>query len=283
MDSKYSKEDLLDLWTRVVDPSGIGMQEAIAREISSYTGEPVSNVLEKMATGKDEFKQLWQRSMIDISDSKTVEGFYEDQFVEAYELADWHCGRTNGVPPLSYARAALFAQGNGLRRVLDFGCGIGTGSLCLASVGCEVHCADVGRELLKFVGHRFSQRGLFHYPIDLCAGELPRKGYYDIITCFDVLEHITDQLSKLRELSCYLRNGGYLCVNLMNDSSHPDRPMHISSAGKWLAVVRRTQMCPDWANFSVVTGEAAMQVLIRRRGGRLQNHAASWVDWFQGV
>jgi SAM-dependent methyltransferase len=177
-------------WERVVDPDGRGMPEAIAEDIASFTGETIGEVLVKMERGKVSLKELWDQSGIDVSDPESIASFYRDQFVEAYELADWHSGRTNGVPPLNYARAALFARKNGLSRALDFGSGIGTGSLCLAEAGCEVHSADIARELLAFVGHRFARRGMRTSMIDLNDPERPTKNYYDIVTCFDVLEHV---------------------------------------------------------------------------------------------
>lgn len=277
----YPVSELVELWSRSVDPKGMGMAEAIAGEIASYTGEQVDVVLERMTVGTESFKRLWEASHVTISDPKSVEAFYRDQLVEAYELANWHCGRTNGVPPLNYARAAVFARWKGLRDVLDFGCGIGTGSICLASVGCEVHSADIAIELLTFAEYRFRKRGVRARVIDLGSGECPNKRYYDMVVCLDVLEHIPNQLAKLRELSSYLREGGYLLVNLMNDSRHPHRPMHISSAGNWLALVRKTNMRPDWLSCSVGIREAPLQVLVRTRGGRFYNYVASWVDWLQ--
>src|SRR5438093_4889991 len=102
-----SQEDLLALWTRVIDPDNIGPPQALAQDISSYTAEPVEVVLQKMSTGLQDFKRLREGAAVDPSDSECVAAFYRDQFVEAYELADWHSGRTNGVPPVNYARASL--------------------------------------------------------------------------------------------------------------------------------------------------------------------------------
>lgn len=273
-----SQEEALRFWHQVVDPKGIGMAESIASEIASYTGEEVSEVLQKMATGKEQLKQLWDASLIDVADPASVTSFYRDNFVEAYELANWHCGRENGTPPLNYAYAAQFAKKEGLRRVLDFGSGIGTGSLCFASVGCEVHSADIACELLKLVEHRFRLRGFHPVLINLSAGETVRQGHYDLITCFDVLEHVSDQLAKLRELRSYLRSGGYLFVNLTSDSHHEDRPMHISSAGNVLSLIRQSDLVPDW---NIGWGESS--ALVRRPFARLYNYAATWKDWMQGA
>jgi 2-polyprenyl-3-methyl-5-hydroxy-6-metoxy-1,4-benzoquinol methylase len=272
-DADSSDQLALEFWTNVIDPLGIGMPAAIAAEIASFTGEPVDLVQRKMETGKDDLKRLWEESHIDVSDAHSVASFYRDQFVEAYELANWHCGNMNGSPPLNYARAALLARAQGLTRALDFGSGIGSGSLALASAGCEVHSADIAEQLLGFVEHRMRSRGYPPVTINLDTAQRPSRGYYDLITCFDVLEHIPDQFGKICELASYLRPGGYLLVNLMSDSSHPDRPMHISSAGSWLPMLRRTSLVPYWAGFA-----QEMQAFMHWRTGRLRNWVASWRD-----
>lgn len=269
----FTQSQLLDFWRGVVDPNGIGMPEAIATDIASYTGEDREQVLLKMERGTEDLKQLWTSQRIDVCNPAEVERFYRDQFVEAYELANWHCGRTNGTPPLNYAFAALVARSDGLFRVLDFGSGIGTGSIALASVGCEVHSADIADQLLDFVGHRMAHRGYQPRVIRLSRGEKPPAGYYDLITCFDVLEHVADQRAKLAELEGYLRYGGILVVNLMYDSTHADRPMHISSAGSPLKLVRRTGFKPDWREFG-----QERQLLVRTRTARLSNQIARFVD-----
>jgi 2-polyprenyl-3-methyl-5-hydroxy-6-metoxy-1,4-benzoquinol methylase len=273
--SSFTEDELLELWHHTIDPEGIGPAEAIAQDIGSYTGEPVADVLQRMARGRDDFKRLWEHVGVDGTDARSVAAFYREQFTEAYELAEGHSGRAGGVPPLNYARAALFAQRNDLQQVLDFGSGIGSGSLCLAKVGCEVHSADVALELLKLVEHRLRRHGYQADTIDL-ATEEPRRDHYDLITCFDVLEHIPDQLATLRRLESYLRLGGYLYVNL-RDSTDSQRPMHISSAGRWLRLVRQTGLKPVWPSCN-----SKIQVLVRPAAGRLRNRAAAWIDRLQG-
>jgi len=276
MTPNVSEQDLLTFWRSVMDPKRIGMADAIAGEIGAYTGESVPVVLSKMATGEKDLKDLWDQISPDVSNPTSVADFYREQFTEAYELANWHCGGL-GAAPLSYAYAANFAQGLQLKRVLDFGSGIGSGSLCFAAVGCEVHAADIAKRLLAFVQYRLRARGFNVLTIDLNE-KRPSARYYDLIACFDVIEHLPNQLEKLRELSSYLRPGGYLLINLMEDSSNPDRPMHISSAGNILSIIRQTDLVPDWALRPV-----DLQVLVRKPLGRIWNHAASWKDWLQGT
>jgi 2-polyprenyl-3-methyl-5-hydroxy-6-metoxy-1,4-benzoquinol methylase len=158
----------------------------------------------------------------------------------------------------------------GATRVLDFGCGIGSGSIALAGTGAEVHSADIAKNLLDLTGHRLTRHGYTPRLIDLAGGEKPKIGYYDLISCFDVLEHIPDQLATVKELQTYLRSGGRLVCNFFNDSSDPDRPMHISSAGNWTRLIRTTGLSPEWD----ATSRASVPVLRRHPLARLRNLAA---------
>jgi len=49
---------VLQFWHQVVNPEGIGMAESIASEIASYTREEVPEILQKMATGKEQLKTV---------------------------------------------------------------------------------------------------------------------------------------------------------------------------------------------------------------------------------
>jgi 2-polyprenyl-3-methyl-5-hydroxy-6-metoxy-1,4-benzoquinol methylase len=156
------------------------MAEAIAGELASYTGQPVDQVLALMERGTHDFEQLWRAAGIDPTNRGAVEEFYRRQFVEAYELANWHCGRTNGEPPLNYAHVAHVAKAKGFRRALDYGSGIGTGALCLHEAGCAVDCADIAQDLLKFVGYRLARRQVGVTLVDLASGQTPAAGQYDV-------------------------------------------------------------------------------------------------------
>ena len=266
----YSEPRLIEVWKRALDPQGVGLRTAIATDLSTFTGEPIPTVLERMAQGMEEFKKLWEGSEVNVRDPKSVAEFYRDQTVEAYELAQWHCGETTGQIPLNYARAATFATEVGAKTILDFGSGIGSGSLALAETGAEVHSADIAQNLLRLTGHRLTRRGHTPSLVDLSAGSKPTENYYDLITCFDVLEHVPDQLSTVRELAAYLKKGGWLVANFAEDSTDPDRPMHISSAGNWVRMVRKTALSPDWP----ASGRLGLPVVVRKPFSRIRNIAA---------
>jgi len=88
-------------------------------------------------------------------------------------------------------------------RILDVGCGTGANLLMLSKYG-EAEGVDVSEDALAFC----RERGLDK--VRLGNGEeLPYEaGTFDLVTAFDVVEHMDDDLAGLREMRRVLRPGG---------------------------------------------------------------------------
>ena len=88
-------------------------------------------------------------------------------------------------------------------RILDVGCGTGANLLLLSKYG-EVEGVDVSQDALNFC----RERGFQH----LRLGEAEKLPYedesFDLVTAFDVIEHLDDDVAGLREFSRVLRKGG---------------------------------------------------------------------------
>ena len=88
-------------------------------------------------------------------------------------------------------------------RILDVGCGTGANLLLLSKYG-DAEGVDVSEDALAFC----RERGLDK--VRLGAGEeLPYKdGTFDLVTAFDVVEHMDDDLAGVKEMRRVLRPGG---------------------------------------------------------------------------
>jgi ubiquinone/menaquinone biosynthesis C-methylase UbiE len=88
-------------------------------------------------------------------------------------------------------------------RILDVGCGTGANLFLLSKYG-EVEGVDVSPDALNFC----RERGFQH----LRLGEAEKLPYedesFDLVTAFDVVEHLDDDVAGLREFSRVLRKGG---------------------------------------------------------------------------
>ena len=88
-------------------------------------------------------------------------------------------------------------------RILDVGCGTGANLLMLSKYG-DAEGVDISEDALAFC----RERGLDK--VRLGAGEeLPYEdGTFDLVTAFDVVEHMDDDLAGLSEMRRVLRPGG---------------------------------------------------------------------------
>jgi ubiquinone/menaquinone biosynthesis C-methylase UbiE len=108
-------------------------------------------------------------------------------------------------------------------RMLDLGCGFGRHAFEAARRGAEVVALDAGRDEVEGVVAMFNAMEFegeldAHAPAAAVQGDalhLPfADGSFDRVICSEVLEHIPDDLSAMRELSRVLRPGGTMAVTV---------------------------------------------------------------------
>lgn len=140
---------------------------------------------------------------------------------EAYYGVYWEEGRVHESPHLRWKSAETRRLGSAVPcgRVLDVGCGDGTVLGQAARDGWSLF----GVELSPLAAREARRRGLRPVRADLEGGRLPiRAASFDVVVCYDVLEHLFDPMSLLSEIHRVLRPGGtaLLCVpnafNLFN-------------------------------------------------------------------
>jgi SAM-dependent methyltransferase len=142
------------------------------------------------------------------------ERFIPDQMGEGMVAAEHLC---------RYWWAAQFASG---RRVLDAGCGIGYGSNMLAEAGAaEVHGVDIAEPVIEAAGQAAAPGVAFS------AGDVAALDFgadlFDLVVCFEVIEHLEDTDAVLDELARVLAPGGLLLISSPNrDRYVPGNPHH---------------------------------------------------------
>lgn len=92
-------------------------------------------------------------------------------------------------------------------RILDFGCGTGSALSILNTVG-TVHGVDKEKSALTFC-----RKNGFYRVRQITNEQLPYQNhFFDIITCLDVLEHISDDVRALKKMRRVLKSDGYLII-----------------------------------------------------------------------
>jgi 2-polyprenyl-3-methyl-5-hydroxy-6-metoxy-1,4-benzoquinol methylase len=127
---------------------------------------------------------------IDFNDPKQVKDYYINNKYEIYDHLEWHFkGRR------SFDRKLL----NDIKQnypdkgteILDFGCNAGQVAYMLAKEKYIVSVCDYNKKALEFISYRFQKRRQKIKKIPMPIHP-EFKNQFDIILCFDVLEHIPD-------------------------------------------------------------------------------------------
>jgi SAM-dependent methyltransferase len=125
------------------------------------------------------------------------------------------------------ARYVWAAQLAGGRRVLDAACGMAYGTRILAEAGAsEVVGIDLNEEVVAEVRATAAPNMTFD------VGDLRQLPYgedeFDLITCFEAIEHVPDPDAVLDELRRVLRPGGVVALSTPNrDVYSPGNPFHL--------------------------------------------------------
>ena len=209
-------------WRAVVAPRTGDIRRDISAEAAEYLGITPEEVERKIEMSATEFPDEWARLVTDPKDPAQVVRFYNESRAELFEQIAWHA--TDLIHHRSVVCADLVRHLAG-GEFLDFGSGIGSNAMTFGLAGFTVTLADVADPLRNFAKWRLEKRGLRVRAIDLKHDGLP-EGRFDVITCFDVLEHVPDPVETLRQIRSALKPGGYLFVHAPFGFD-PVRPMHI--------------------------------------------------------
>jgi|TARA_Y100000310_G_C20695809_1_gene825614 2-polyprenyl-3-methyl-5-hydroxy-6-metoxy-1,4-benzoquinol methylase len=130
-----------------------------------------------------------------------------DEMFQAEKKHWWYLGLHSLVLQLSHQ---LFSEKS--LRILDVGCGTGGLLSMMASNGHEVQGVDSSEDALSHCRNR-GINNLFQADLNDWN---PGPGYYDLITCMDVLYHdwIHNEVRVLRSLAFGLNKGGVIMLNL---------------------------------------------------------------------
>ena len=121
-----------------------------------------------------------------------------------------------------YVFARRIAKG---RRVLDAACGEGYGSALLADVAAEVIGVDIDAKSIAHARERYA----VHANLRFEQGDATRldfpPGRFDLVVCFETLEHVQDQERMIAGFARVLTDDGILMV------SSPDRHAYSEVSG----------------------------------------------------
>jgi SAM-dependent methyltransferase len=108
-------------------------------------------------------------------------------------------------------------------RVLDYGSGEGYGTATLANRAASVTGVDIDPAAIAHAQAKYvtTQNITFEALVD---HRLPYPdGYFDVITCFEVIEHVPDPALVITEIARLLSKDGLLLISTPNKAEYSDK------------------------------------------------------------
>ena len=197
----------------------------------------------------------------------------------------WHIGRRRILA--DFVEAICREVTDRQPRILDVGCGTGANLIMLSKYG-DAEGVDISEDALAFC----RERGLDK--VKLGAGEeLPYEDdTFDLVTAFDVVEHMDDDLAGLREMRRVLRPGGRVLLfvptfmflwGLQDDVSHHRRRYRLSQLRRVLEQAGFEIERMTYANIMFFLPILLVRKLMRLTGIKTESENTINVSAFNGV
>ena len=103
-------------------------------------------------------------------------------------------------------------------QALDIGCGAGLVAEPLARMGAEVQGIDAGGDVIAAARAHAEAQGLSidYHAGDVIAFSSANAGRFDVVTCLEVVEHVTDVQAFVDAIARLLKPGGLLVFSTPN-------------------------------------------------------------------
>ena len=149
---------------------------------------------------------------VDPSEIKKFEDLASRWWDPESEFAPLHA-----INPLRTEYIDLHSPVKGLK-VLDVGCGGGLVSEALARFGAEVTGIDMGEAPLSVANLHLLESELNVEYRKITAEDLAQEkaGYYDVVTCLEMLEHVPDPSSVISACAELVKPGGDVYFSTIN-------------------------------------------------------------------
>ena len=133
-----------------------------------------------------------------------------------------------GVVALHLKRYEFALPYSAGRDVLDAGCGVGYGSALLAERARNVVGVDRSEDAIGYARTRYTRPNLVFRIGDLLSLDF-EDASFDVVTSFEVLEHLRDHERFLAEIVRMLRPAGTLVLStphVTHTTDRPENPFH---------------------------------------------------------
>jgi glycosyltransferase involved in cell wall biosynthesis/ubiquinone/menaquinone biosynthesis C-methylase UbiE len=120
-----------------------------------------------------------------------------------------------------YRFAKEFAKG---KKVLDLACGEGYGSLMLSEEAVEVRGIDIDEATIRHASSKYLKENLKFLKGSITDIPIEGDKIFDVVVCFEALEHIEEHDKLLKEVKRLLKADGMFIVSTPNKYLYTDQP-----------------------------------------------------------
>src|SRR5258705_5166321 len=120
-----------------------------------------------------------------------------------------------------YALAMEFADG---KKVLDIACGEGYGTHLLATRATYATGMDIDKSTIEKAKAKYDKKNI-SFLVSGAEKISANDNEFDLVGCFETLEHLSDHASVLKEIKRVLKPGGLLII------STPDKNTYTEARG----------------------------------------------------
>ena len=180
--------------------------EAVFGDLTAYLHQPIETIARDYWRYHEGEDVRAQQKVGEARDEAPVLAYYAATPHYLYELSYWEASLDKQA---WFRVVALACRRYGLKRVMDFGGGVGGLSLYLNARGIRCDYLDVAGKTFDYARWRFERHRLGVTMLDVTAPDRQPQGPYDAILAWDVLEHLFNLEGTIQRIAGLLRPGGW--------------------------------------------------------------------------
>lgn len=197
----YDPDFIIGERKEALDPN---LAKQIFEELEEFEGKSIEKIAEEYWLSKNREDKSKQEDIERNATEEKVFDYYATTTQYLYELGYWEA---QDDKQMEYQKLYLACKRFNLKRILDYGGGIGGLVIFLNSKGIYCDHLDIPGRTFDFAVFRHKKRGVQINHFDITKFNPPSEPYEAVI-CYDVLEHVFDIDETIDTVYKCLRQGG---------------------------------------------------------------------------
>ena len=166
-------------------------REELYEDLAAFEKVDVPEIEKRFRDRQKLRNEEFAKMVPNTSDEKAVDNYYRNNNYEIYDHFAWHLeGRRSFDKKLLEDIKNLNPSKS--TEIIDYGAGGGQIAYMLAQEGYQISIIEKNKKELDFISYRFKKHKLKIKIVPMPIHEA-FKNKYDIVLCFDVLEHVPDK------------------------------------------------------------------------------------------